>query len=65
MSQNPTRLRVVRRQTVNMGDYNSISFEVSIEEDLPPDQKKSEKLDELWKQSKLYMEKKFLEEGLA
>ncbi|AOZ63684.1 hypothetical protein SEA_WEASELS2_95 [Rhodococcus phage Weasels2] len=48
-----------------MGDFNSVSFEVSIEEDLAPNQKKSEKLDELWEQTKLYMKKKFLEEGLA
>ncbi len=60
---NPTRLTVSRRRTVNLGDFNSISVEVAIEEDLPPGKKKSEHLELMWNQASQYIAKKLLEEG--
>jgi hypothetical protein len=61
---NPTRLRVSRKQTINLGDFNSITIEVSLDEDLPAGKKKSEQLDAMYAQCKVYIRKKLMEEGI-
>lgn len=61
----PPRLTVARRRTVNLGDYNSATFEVTLEEDLPPGKKKSEHLEIMWQQVTSYLAKKMLEEGVV
>jgi hypothetical protein len=55
---------VTARRTVNLQDYNSLTYEVSVEEDLPVGKRKKEHLDTMFDQVNNYLTKKFLESGV-
>lgn len=64
VQKNPARLRVTARRTVNLGDYNSLTYEVSVEEDQNK-KKQSEQLDLMFDRINGYLAKKFIESGVV
>lgn len=65
LQKNPARLRVTARRTVNLGDYNSLTYEVSVEEDQRSDKKQSEHLDLMFDRINGYLARKFIESGVV
>lgn len=57
----PPRVGVSIRRTVNLGDYNSVSMEVSMEDNVLPGQKQSEVLETLSNRASTYLVKKLAE----
>lgn len=57
------RVGVSLKRTINLGDYNSITLGIELEEDVEPDSKVSDVAEKLFKQGSGFLKKKFIDEG--